>query len=305
MSVSVRGYVGRRGQRGFRTAEPRSLLWPGRLRERTVGVSSAHWLEERIADGAVGPRVGANYRSILRNHIVPTIGPIRLKDLRTDQVLALKTRLLDAGRAPATTKKIIGLVKQGLNAAVAASLLPRNPASSVPSPPVAGRSRERRALSEEEIGKLLREAEGTQYAVGIRLALATGARQAELLGATWEAVSPEDRTFLVERTLGHVEGEFRMLPPKTRNGRRTVELSEATVTLLKRHRASQNAERLRLGPIWQDHDLVPPRPDGRPQYRQSFYRGFRRSVEASGLASPESVNFHGSDACRATILDPL
>ena len=224
--------------------------------------------------------------------LTPLIGSVRLRDLRADHVLALKAHLLAVGLAPATVKKIIGLVKQGLGAAVAANILPRNPASSVPAPPVVGQSQERRALTEEEITKVLAAASGTQFAVAIRLAIATGARQAELLGATWEAVSLLDRTFIVKRTLAHIDGEFQTLPPKTRNSRRPLELSEATVALLRSHRAAQSAERLRLGPIWRDHDLVLPRPDGRPQYRQSFYRGYKRIVEASGIGSPESVNFH-------------
>jgi integrase len=52
-------------------------------------------------------------------------------------------------------------------------------------------------------------------------------------------------------------------------------------------------ERLRLGSIWQDFDLVLPGPDGRPQYRQALYREFRQVVSRAGIESPETVNWHG------------
>ena len=82
------------------------------------------------------------------------------------------------------------------------------------------------------------------------------------------------------------------LPPKTRNSRRTIELSGATVALLPRHRAEQNAVRLRLGAAWENHDLVFPDPSGRYQYRQAFYTGVRRLLPSSGIDDPRTVNFH-------------
>ena len=257
----------------------------------TTGEWLARWLDRRIADGAIGPRVSENYRTICRSRLGPAIGSVRLQDLRAEHVLELKDDL-SRTLAPATVKKILGLLRQSLEAAVAAQLLVRNPASSVASPTLAGKTRERRALDESEIIRVLEIAEGTAYGVAIRFALSTGARQAELLGATWESIDLERGTYLVHQTLQHVGGEFQMLPPKTRNSLRTIELSDATVALLRRHRAAQNAERLRLGGIWQDFDLVFPAADGRPQYRQSFYRGFRRIVGTAEIEATESVNWH-------------
>jgi integrase len=206
-------------------------------------------------------------------------------------VLALKTSLFDAQLAPATVKKQLGLLRQGLEAAVVAGLIARNPASAVRSPSLAG-THERRALSGAEVEQLLAAAAVTPYDVAIRFALSTGCRQAELLGARWQDIDLERSAFLVQQTLAYVGHEFRMLPPKTKNSRRTIELSAATVALLKAHRARQNAERLRLGSIWRDFDLVFPGQDGGPQYRQAFYRGFRVVVTSAGLERPEMVNWH-------------
>ena len=261
-------------------------------RRITTGEWLSLWLEGRITDGAVGPRAAENYRVIAASRLAPAVGAVRLQQLRAEHVLALKSDLA-AQLAPATVRKILGLLRQALAAAVTAGLIARSPADSVPSPSLVGKSRERRALTEDEIAKLLRAAEGTSFAVAIRLALATGCRQGELLGAAWEHVDLDRRALVVQRTLAHVGGEFRMLPPKTRNSRRTIELSEATVGLLRRHRAEQNAERLLLGSVWQDFDLILPAADGRPQYRQALYRDFRRIVGAAGIDSPATVNWHG------------
>ena len=90
----------------------------------------------------------------------------------------------------------------------------------------------------------------------------------------------------------HVSGEFHALAPKTTNSRRVIELSAATVTLLRRHKIAQNEERLRLGTIWQDQALVFPSPHGTPQYRRIFYRDYMAIVRASGIQDLAGLNWH-------------
>jgi integrase len=261
---------------------------PNRL---MTGEWLSHWLERHIADGALGLRAAERNRGIVRRNLDPALGSVQLQDLRAEHVIELKEDLSKT-LAPATVKKILGLLRQGLEAAVVGQLLVRNPASTVPSPSLTGSTEERRALSEGEIEKLLSAASCTRHDIAIRIALATGARQAELLGASWESMDLKHGTFHVQRTLQHVAGEFRVIRPKTRNSRRTIELSAATVALLRRHRAEQNAERLRSGSLWQDRDLLLPDPLGGYQHRRSFYRGFRRLVDGCGIEDPDTVNFH-------------
>ncbi|PKB56444.1 MAG: hypothetical protein BZY69_01645 [SAR202 cluster bacterium Casp-Chloro-G1] len=249
------------------------------------------WHERRVADQAVSPRVAENYSAILTKRVVPAIGSVRLQDLRTEHILTLKQQLSE-DLAPATVKKALGLVKQGLSAAVAAQLLVRNPAMAVPSPSLTTGVRERRALDETEVAQLLDAARSTPYDVPIRFSLATGIRQAELLGATWQAIDLERRRFEIHQTLAQLRGRFTMRPPKTRNSLRTVELSDSTVGLLRRHRSTQLEDRLRLGTIWEDQDLVFPGRVGSPQFRQAFYRGFKEVVEHSEIDAPSTVNWH-------------
>jgi integrase len=258
----------------------------------TVGDWLTSWLAGRIADGALSPRVAENYTAIVKQRLVPAIGRIRLQELRSDHVTELKASLVAAGLAPATVKKMLGVLRQSLEPAFVAGLIPRNPAASVPSPSVTTASAERRALREDEVGNLIAAASSSPFNVPIRLAIATGIRQAEALGLKWRDVDFDRGTLEVRQTLAYVGHEFRMVSPKTKNSRRTIELSEALIAVLRSHRAAQNEERLRLGPLWQDLDLVFPAPDGRPQYRQAFFRDYRRIVNKSGIEQPGSVNWH-------------
>lgn len=251
------------------------------------------WLENRIADGAIGPRAAENYRTILCKRIAPAFAGTKLTDVRSDQVIAFKAALVDEDLAPATVGKILGIVKQGFEAAVVSGLIVRNPSQGIARPSVGGPStRERRALREVEIAKLLAAAEGTPLATAIRIALATGMRQSELLGLRWSDIDLERGQLVVQQTIQHVAGDFQSLPPKTRNSRRAIELSSATAALLRRHKSTQNEDRLRLGSVWRDNDLVLPAPDGAPQYRRIFYRDYMRLVRAAGIDDLDGLNFH-------------
>ena len=195
-----------------------------------------------MKDGAVGPRTEETYRGIIKTHLALTIGHVLLQDLRAAHIRALKDKLLES-RSPRTVRKVLGVLRQALTRAVTDKLLAHDPASGVPNPSVGRVNRERRALDKEEITELLRVAEGTPYATVIRFALATGAREAEVLGAAWDMVDLEGCTFRVLRTVQYVDGKFQILPPKTQNGLRTIELSETTVQLLRDHRVAQDATR--------------------------------------------------------------
>ena len=251
----------------------------------TTGEWLEHWVEQRVRDGAIAPGTVESYRSIVRAHLVPGLGSVPLQKLRAGHIRALKDDLLQS-RAPGTVWGILRLLRQVLKAAVTQELLARNPALAVPNPSRTRGRLERRALNEAEIVALLQASSGTAYEMVMRFALATGVRRAELLGATWDAIDLERRVFRVIRTLHVVRNEYLMLPPKTARSRRTIELSPSTVARLRRHRAAQNAERLRLGAAWEDHNLVFPGEDGRHWVPFSFYTGFRDLVDGSGIERP-------------------
>ena len=257
----------------------------------TTGEWLTTWLDGKIRDEEIGPEVSYNYRGILQYHLIPALGDVPLQDLSADQIRALKDSVSE-GRAPATVRRIVMLIRQALDAAVTRGLLATSPASTIPLPRVGRNGRERRALDRDEIKELLRVADGTAYAMPIRFALHTGARRGELLGARWDAIDLEKREFHVLRTLHYVDGEFTFRPPKTPRSQRTITLSENMVKRLRDHRAEQRAAKRREGASWEEHDLVFPGSRGRPWYSVTFYKGFRRLVASSSIQDPTDVVFH-------------
>lgn len=274
----------------------------------TTGAWLTQWLQGRVKDRRIGSRVEYNYRGIIANHLTPEIGHVRLQDLTPTHILNLKDKLLappqpgaarprtrrsDEGLQHGTVKKILGMLRQALQSAVQQELLGRNPVSAVPMPsPAAEGKTEKRALEETEIKKLLRAVEGTRYDAPVQFALATGARQGEVLGATWNALDLERGTFHVIRALKEENGKLVLGAPKTRRSRRAIALSPETVEMLRRHRAEQDAARLALGAEWKDRRLVFPTKDGEYWHRATLYKGYRQLVNGSGIDRPKEVNFH-------------
>jgi integrase len=116
------------------------------------------------------------------------------------------------------------------------------------------------------------------------VALTAGLRIGELLGLRWADIDLERGTVQVRQQVQFVSGEGLVKrPPKTRAGVRTTRLSALAADALRRHRSRQRQQRLAAGPIWEDHDLVFPRPDGRPQYAHQVQRRWKRQARQLDL----------------------
>jgi integrase len=133
------------------------------------------------------------------------------------------------------------------------------------------------ALSSEQVRALLGAARGTRFEALYIVAVHTGLRQGELLGLRLtdvdvEAASPR---LSVRRSLKITDG-LNFGPPKNKASRRSVPLNHTTVAALQAHRTRQNEERLRLGDLWQDRDLIFPNRVGKPlDHNNLYYREYK------------------------------
>ena len=74
-----------------------------------------------------------------------------------------------------------------------------------------------------------------------------------------------------------------------------------TVAVLLAHRTRQNEVRLRLGDLWQDHDLVPYRVGNPLDHNNLYYREYKPLLKRAGLDG-ESFTFHALRHTFATAL---
>ena len=257
-------------------------LAPGKI---TVADWLQRWLKRHYADGNIVESVFDRYEVVLKIHLIPAIGHIKLTDLRSDQVADLKERWLSGesstGTRPlaaATVKKHLNVLSKALSDAVMSKVIAHNPCDAVSSPSIKNVG-EQRSLDENEVRTLFESSKGTRLDVPIRFALATGMRRGELLSLTWRDVD-----------VGR--GLVLCLGTKSKRSRRTIEVSERVIALLRPHRAEQLEQRLRVGQYWEENDLVFPSTIGKPWIKRLFYREYKGVVNRSGLDDPSTVKLH-------------
>jgi integrase len=193
---------------------------------------------------------------LVTNHVKPSIGRLKLKNVNALHLQGLYRERLDSGLAGSTVQKIHHVLHKGLAQAVRWSLIPRNPADSVKAPTPT--PKEMHPLSAQEAQRLLEAAQGDKLEALYVLAIHTGMRRGELLGLKWSDVDLDSATIRVRRTLMRTDnGRLLALgEPKTKKSRRTVRLTQRAVESLRSHRARQAEEKLRVGSLYQDQGLV-------------------------------------------------
>ena len=129
---------------------------------------------------------------------------------------------------------------------------------------------------------LVQAVEGTWLAVPVTIAVLTGARRGEVLGVRWCDIDLDRGMMSIAQTIEETDaGGIAFKQPKTERSRRLIALPTLAVEVLRRHRAGQAQERLRMGRDWQDHDLVCCDAIGRPLSKNRVTRHFENYVVAS------------------------
>jgi integrase len=266
------------------------------------------WLDKWLCEykkGKLKAGTYENYETIINVHIKPVLGNIPLAKLQPHMLQAFYNEKLENGRADGkgglSTRMVHyfhTIINQVLKQAVKEGLLPRNPAE-VTSPP-AIKNKQMRPLTEEELLKFFDAAKDDRLYAAYVVAATTGLRRGELLGLCWDCVDFEKGIITVKRQLLILKNGLTLEETtKTKSGKRTVVLPEDTIRELKAHRKRQVQEKLLLGEIYQDHNLVFCKSDGTPLDPREFTKHFQRLLKKAGL--PE-IRLHDLRHTYATLL---
>jgi integrase len=205
----------------------------------TVEEYLGRWIKDSVKD-TVRPTTFERYEQIVRTHIVPVVGRVKLKALTPAHVRGLYRDKLQAGLAPRTVQYIHVTLHKALKQAVHDGLVPRNATEAVKPPQV--RREEMHPLDPEQVKVLFAAARGDRLEALYVLAVTTGLQQGELLGLKWEDVDLEEGALRVRRTLTTTKDGPVLSAPKTKHSRRTVRLSQTAAKALRSHLARQLEE---------------------------------------------------------------
>lgn len=281
--------------------ETNGYVQPSRM---TLG----EWLEQWLRDYAAvntAPRTYEGYAGIVHAHLIPALGSIPLTALQARHIQAYYSKALQSGRkdgsgglSSETVRHDHRVLFEALRHAVKQGVLIRNVAEAVDLPHP--ERKEMAALGPESVARLLDAARETPYYDLFYTAIYTGLRRSELLALRWQHVDLELATLSVVETIHQLRnGEYVTRQPKSKRGRRRVDLSPSLALLLREHKAKQEATRCQLGLLLLPNDLVFSHPDGTPLRPNSITRCFRELADSVGLYG---VRFHDLRHTHATLM---
>ena len=271
----------------------------------TVGSYLLRWIRDYAATN-VAASTFVRYESIVRKHLLPELGMVPLEDLRPAHIQAAYAHFL-GGHGTADSERPLSVrtvlqhhrvLREALRHAVQWQLLSRNPADAVvpPRPEIS----ELEILDTDAAQILLRSLAGTELYPLVFIALATAARQGELLGLKWSDLDLSTGVMRISRTLQRLAGRGVYIgQPKTHRSRRPIALSQSTIEVLRRHRQDQVATRLLEGAQYVDQDFVFATRLGQPLTADHVRRRFAKALSSIGLAK---LRFHDLRHTSATMM---
>lgn len=217
------------------------------------------------------PRTIEAYTYALNQHLRPRFKQRKLSEIAANDVARLVAEMQRAGYSGWTISGALATLSGLMRKAKRDGLIAANPVGELERderPKI--ESREKRALTEAEMAKLL--AAAGRFRPLVAVGLFAGLRLGEGLGLVWNDVDFE-RGFL--RIRYQLDRDRRRAPLKTSESRRDVVLTPQLAKVLREHRM---ASRFKDG-----DDFVFPAPDGRGRDHRSSSRGVERAVARAGL----------------------
>ena len=264
---------------------------------RSLGSFLAEWVDG--LEMRVRPSTARRYADLLRLHVLPALGSVKLARLTPQRVEALLSEKLASGLSARTVWHIRAVLRAALGDAVRVGEVTRNAAGLARPPRVEGYHVE--PMTPVRAAAILDAAAGSDLEAPIALALWTGLRQGELLALRWSDVDLDGMRLSVHATLQHRGGRWALEPTKTAKSRRTIGLPSPAADALAAHRQRQVEERLLLGAAWESPlvDLVFTDPWGRPIDGRNLTQRFQTILRAAGLPR---IRFHDLHHAAATLM---
>ena len=178
---------------------------------------------QHMAHAKTYQRCPGNTERILRRHVVPRWGKLRLDEIRPQDIGRWFAEKADAGLAPATVEKIRAVFSRSFELGRQWSMpgADINPVRNVPRRRFSNaRERFLSAVEAERLFNALAASDNPQLRSIVALLLLTGARKTELLTAKWQHVDLERRAWFI---------------PTTKTGKpRHVPLSQAAMHIIEK-----------------------------------------------------------------------
>lgn len=249
----------------------------------TVESWLTEWLET-FCKTKLKPLSYAKYLATAKNHIIPSLGSIKLQDLRGIHVQKLYNKMIDSGLSPKTVRDAAAVLRKALNIAIKQGFISSNPCDSAELPKI--ERKQIKPLSDAEIPLFLKEIDNHPMRNAFALCLFAGLREGECLGLSWSQIDFENQRIIVNQQLQkeRKKGGVYYISDTTKGGKeRTISPPDIAFTYLVDQKRKQASLRLAAGYIWDNpQDLVFTNETGRYIDIGVFYKHFKKIASAIG-----------------------
>jgi integrase len=239
-------YYDRSGKRHRRTFDLKkeAQRW---LDEQTTGLVTGQWADPRagketvraygerwLARQVLAATTEATYEIVLRLHVFPTFGEMRMDAVtRADVQMLVKEWQLTAAASTTHGRYLVTAIM--FRAAIKDRVLPTTPCIDIKLPKIPPKSSLVPISTETVLA--LRETISSRYRLFVTLAAGTGMRRGELLGLTLDRVAFDFGTIRVDRQLSRAarSGKPAFGPPKTPSSTRTIPVGDVVLHAIKQH----------------------------------------------------------------------
>lgn len=255
------------------------------------GITLAAWLNEWLTTfckNKVKPLSYQAYEGLIRNHISPAIGKMKLQDVKGIHIQRLYNQMSDSGFSAKTIKNVAIVLHRAFDVAKKQALVSANPAEGAEPPKV--KRHEITPLSDEDIPRFLAAIDGSPLRNAYALCLFAGLREGECLGLSWKQVDFQQGKITVSQQLqqNKTNGCTYYISDTTKNGKsRTIKPPAIAFEYLRTEQEKQAENRRQAGDLWDNpDDLVFTNELGKHRSFASFYRNFKKI--AAGIGRPDA-----------------
>ena len=264
----------------------------------TVGNYLHYWLNS--IEDSIKQTTWIDYRQGIKNHIAPTLGKIKMIDLKPTDIQLLINKKKAEGLSAWRLQYIKRILNKALRQAVALGIISSNPvlAVTVPRPP----QKEMRFWNKDQVKTFLDCVESHRLEALYYLAFTTGLRQGELLGLRWADLDTENQRIYIKRQLRRVREKGLIYQElKTKNSRRVIIIGDLVLEKLANHRDYLKKEALFAGDDWGDKEfqIIFPSSVGTPLEPRNLYRHFQETTQKAQLPK---IRFHDIRHTAATLM---
>lgn len=239
------------------------------------------WLDDYVSQHKLTTQ--QSYRSLMKNHIIPNIGKMKLSQVSTGTIRRLFGQLANNGLAPSTIKSVKIAFSSCMTAAVESRIIKENPCHGAKVKK--GEKKQLIFIDRDKFAAFIAETKKHRFSNAVLFLFQTGLRSSELRGLRWSDFDENKMELRICRQIIRAGNKSIIQTPKD-NEWRKISLSHETVNILKHQRTQQAELRLKYGP-WKDtpitKDLVfrTRTGDVLPQYK--VYYTVKQIGEAIGI----------------------